>query len=219
MKGTIILKDRVPFAAGSTQLVFEHPHDPRLLIKIRNIERLKKARRRKIAGILGLKRKHGLYTTWMRELEHYFAVRVRLARHPEFLQHYHGVVDTDLGLGMVVGKVTDRAGNIAPPLGQVIKERGFTADMRAKLLEMLRQTNELGISTNDISPWNIVCGWDEAVGERFVLIEGIGVNTFIPLARFSRRLNIVSNNRHFARAIRLSEELDRRRLAQAANTA
>jgi len=211
MHAAISLKDRTPFADGATQFVYEHPHDPGLLIKIRKLEKLQRRHQRSFAGKLGIKRRHGLYTTWMRELQYYFATRVRLGRHPQFLQHYHGIVDTDLGLGMVVGKVTDRSGAIAPTIRDVIRRTGFTPEMRAKLAELHRELNELRISTNDISPSNIVCGWSEAAGEHLVLIEGIGVNTFIPLASFSHWLNTVSNDRHFARVVRLSEKIDRQR--------
>jgi hypothetical protein len=61
-----------------------------------------------------------------------------------------------------------------------------------------------------VSVKNIVYGWSASGGDHLVLIEGIGVNTFIPLARFSNYLNIRSNNRHFARTIRSLKKLDSR---------
>jgi hypothetical protein len=47
------------------------------------------------------------------------------------------------------------------------------------------------------------------MGDHLVLIEGIGVNTFIPLARFSNYFNVRSNDRHFARTVRWLEKLGR----------
>jgi hypothetical protein len=55
---------------------------------------------------------------------------------------------------------------------------------------------------------NIVYGWTEAAGDHLVMIEGIGVNTFIPLARFSNYLNTRSNDRHFAKTLRTIDELE-----------
>jgi hypothetical protein len=145
----------------------------------------------------------------MRELEHYFSVTIRLGYRPTFFQEYRGVVDTDLGLGMVVGKETDRFGNLAPTLQTLVQTGRFTPKIRQEFQELLDQINELRISTTDINMNNIVCAWDETNGDHLVLIEGIGVNTFIPLAKFSNYLNVRSNNRHFARTLRLLEAIER----------
>jgi hypothetical protein len=213
LQALVVLKTETPLAVGRTQAVYQHYQDPNLLIKVRRLDRLQRVYDRKIGGLIGYKRPHGLYTTWMRELEHYFSVCLRLGYRPQFLQEYHGIVQTDLGLGMVVRRVTDRAGALAPTLQKVVLRTGLTADLRAKVDDLLRQVNELRISTNDISIANIVYGWNETAGDHLVLIEGIGVNTIIPIARYSNYLNVRSNNRHFARVIRSLEKMDRHRAA------
>jgi len=198
----IILKDQTPIAQGSTQTIYPHPDHPERLIKVRKLEKLQRKYNRKIGGRLGYKRRHGLYVTWMRELEHYFSITLRLGRHPIFLQQYYGVVDTDLGLGLVVGKEVDRDGNVAPTLQDLAKRGAFTREVQQKLQDLLKLINELRISTTDVNMNNIVYSWSEDAGDHLVMIEGIGVNTFIPLARFSNYLNIRSNNRHFERTYR-----------------
>lgn len=198
----IVLKDQTPLAQGSTQTIYEHPDDPTRLIKVRKLEKLQRKYNRKIGGRLGYKRRHGLYVTWMRELEHYFSITLRLGQRPIFLQEYHGVVDTDLGLGLVVGKATDRSGKLAPTLQDLARSGRFTKEIQQKLRDLLKLLNELRISTTDVNMNNIVCAWSETAGDHLVMIEGIGVNTFIPLARFSNYLNIRSNNRHFERTYR-----------------
>jgi hypothetical protein len=210
----IALKDQRPIAEGGTQTVYQHPGDPSLLVKVRKIEHLQRAYDRKLGGMIGYRRRHGLHTTWMRELEHYFSVHLRLGYHPQFLQRYYGVTDTDLGLGLVVGKVTDRSGALAPILGDVVLQSGATPKLRQEVNELLKQLNDLRISTTDISVRNIVCGWSETAGDHLVLIEGIGVNTFIPLARFSNFFNVRSNNRHFAKTLRALDKIERQRQAQ-----
>jgi hypothetical protein len=206
------LKAQTPLASGKTQAVYQHPGDPNLLIKVRKLDKLQRDYDRKLGGLIGYKRPHGLHTTWMRELEHYFSVCLRLGYRPRFLQEYHGILDTDIGLGLVVGRITDRSGALAPRLEAVVARDGLTAELRAKVEHLSRQMNELRISTNDISMTNIVYGWDETAKEdRLVLIEGIGVNTFVPLARYSNFFNVRSNDRHFARVLRSMEKLDRQR--------
>lgn len=206
----IALKDRAPIASGRTQSIYQHPEDAGLLIKVRNLEKLQRTYSRKIGGIIGYKRKHGHYTTWMRELRHYFSVCLRLGYNPQFLQDYRGVVDTDCGLGLVVGKIVSRSGELAPTLADVVASGGFSPDLRHKVEELFRQLNDCQVRTNDVSPHNIVYGWTESAGNHLVLIEGIGVNTFIPLAHLSNYFNIRSNNRHFARTMRWLEGMDRK---------
>jgi hypothetical protein len=210
----IALREKSPIAEGRTQTVYEHPADPSLLIKVRKLDSLQKAYERKIGGKIGYRRRHGLHTTWMRELEHYFSIRLRLGYHPQFLQRYYGVIDTDLGLGLMVGKVTDRSGALAPILGDVVLRNGATRELRREVDELRQQLNDLRVSTTDISVRNIVCAWSETAGDHLVLIEGIGVNTFIPLARFSNFFNVRSNNRHFAKTLRAFDKIERQRLAQ-----
>jgi hypothetical protein len=210
----IVLKDKTPVAIGTSQFVYEHPDDPKLLVKVLKRGKLQKSYDRKIGGRIGFKRRHGLYVTWMREIEHYFSVTIRLGYRPSFFQEYRGVVDTDLGLGMVVGKETDRSGNLAPTLQTLVRSGRFTPKIRQEFQELLDQINELRISTTDINMNNIVCAWDETNGDHLVLIEGIGVNTFIPLAKFSNYLNVRSNNRHFAKTLRLLEAVEREQLSK-----
>jgi hypothetical protein len=206
----ISLKECSPLASGKTQAVYQHPMDPNRLIKVRNLDKLQKKYDSKLGGLIGYTRRHGLYTTWQREMEHYFSVCLRLGRRPRFLQDYQGIVDTDLGLGMVVGRLTDRSGSLAPTLEQVVLRTGLTAQIRADVEELRRQVNELRISTNDVSVKNIVYAWDEFHKDHLVMIEGLGVNTFIPVARYSNFFNVRSNNRHFARTVESLEKLNRR---------
>lgn len=208
MPALIVLKDKTLIAVGTAQFVYQHPDDPNLLVKVLKRDRMQRNYDRKVGGRIGYKRRHGVYVTWMRELEHYFSVTMRLGYRPTFFQEYCGVMDTDLGLGMVVVKVTDRSGNLAPTLQDLVKRGKFTSDIRQKVEDLRKQLNALRVSTTDVNMNNIVYGWTEAAGDHLVMIEGIGVNTFIPLARFSNYLNTRSNDRHFAKTLRTIDELE-----------
>lgn len=212
LSGTIILSSQEPLAGGLTQFVYQHPHDSGLLIKVRRVDKLQRTYDLKIGGRVGFRRRYGVYTTWMRELREYLAARVRAGRHPEFLQRYIGLVETDIGLGLAVGKVTDRSGALARTLEETIWDIGFTPHLRAQLDDLFRKVTELEVATNDISPRNIVCAWAESLGDHLVMIEGIGVKTFIPVASFGRLANSYTNNRHFARTLRSCAKHQRRYL-------
>ena len=209
----ITLKDIAPVANGLNQNIHQHPHDPDLLIKTLRPDKAKQRFLRKRG--LPVRRRHGIYTGWFRELREYLALRARITGgHPPFLQQFYGFVETDLGLGLVVGKIKDRSGALAPNLGSVVRAGGFTAEQRQQLDTLRHWLNEHHVVTNDLTKSNILCAWTEALGNHLVIIEGLGDHSFIPFSTISRRLNVVSNDRHFRHIVASLERLDRWRAAQ-----
>lgn len=210
---TIRLQGIAPIAQGFNQNVHQHPGDPDLLIKTLRPDKAERRFLRKRG--FRVKRRHGIYTGWFRELNEYLALRARKpGAHPPFLQQLHGLVETDIGLGFVVGKIKDRAGGLAPTLGQAVLRDGLTAELRAKVLALRDWLNDNDVVTNDLSKSNILRAWSETDGDRLVIIEGLGDHNVIPISRMSRRLNVARNNRHFRHIMASLERLDRYRLEQ-----
>lgn len=209
VKPVVKLKGQVPVGSGSLQRVYQHPGDPDCLIKIMQLDKARERARRKF-GNLRIQRTFGFYNAWVRELNSYIAMRSRSpdGECPEFMQRYYGVVETDLGLGLLVGKVTDRDGNLAPPLRSVVERYGFTDDLRRKLADLQARIEALNLVTTDISPGNILLGWSRSHGDHLVVIEGFGANTLIPVKSMVPFLNRRSIRRHFARIIRRLERAD-----------
>jgi hypothetical protein len=212
VKPVIKLKGQAPVASGSLQHVYQHPADPNCLIKVMRLDKARGRERRKFWG-LPVQRTFGLYNAWVRELNTYLATRSRSpdGECPEFMQRHYGLVETDLGLGLLVGKVTDRDGNLAPDLVWVVEQRGFTDELRRKLADLQTRIEALNLVTTDISPRNIVLGWSPDHGDYLVAIEGFGANTLIPLKSMIPFVNRRSIRRHFARTIRRLESIARTR--------
>jgi hypothetical protein len=209
---TIRLKDKTPVASGSLQMVYQHPVEPDLLVKILRLDTMRERWLKKSRG-LPIRRRFGFYNAWVRELNEYIAVRSRSrgGEYPEFLQSHHGPAETDLGLGLLVGKVKDRSGALAPTLNQVVSARGLTEDLRARIAELQHRVEALNLVTTDISMNNILLGWSEQHGDHLVIIEGLGGNTLIPVKNMSRLVNRRSIRRHFARTMADLEDIDRAR--------
>jgi hypothetical protein len=207
----ISLKDVEPVAQGLNQQVYQYPGKPDLLIKTL---RLEKAQRRYMQKRgFWVKRRHGIYTGWVRELNEYLALRARHpGEHPACLQKMHGFVETDVGLGLVVGKVTDRSGGLAPRLWQKVLRDGLTAQLRAQIEGLRDWLNAHQVVTNDLNKSNILCAWNETQGDHLVIVEGLGDHNFIPLLRFSRRLNERRNTRRFDRMLVSLERFDRQHI-------
>jgi hypothetical protein len=211
----IKLADKTPIASGTMQLIYQHPSERGLLIKILRLDKARQRWHRKSRG-LPISRQFGLYNAWIREISTYVAMRAQSpdGKSPAFMQRHCGLVDTDLGLGLVAGKVTDRNGALAPNIGRLVTQHGFNIDLRRKLADLQNEIEALNLATTDISPRNILLGWTEAHGDHLVVIEGFGANTLIPLKSMFRFLNRRSIRRHFASTVERLERLDRMRSPQ-----
>ncbi len=208
----IRLKDQTPVASGALQIVYQHPREPDLLVKVLQLDKMRRRWLRKSRG-LPIRRRFGFYNAWVRELNEYIAIRSRApeGEYPEFLQRHYGLTETDLGLGLLVGKVKGRDGALAPTLGQVVSKHGLSADLRGKIADLRRRVEALNLVTTDISVNNILLAWSERHGDHLVIIEGLGDNTLIPIKSMSRHLNRRSIRRHFARTLAGLEGIDRLR--------
>ena len=82
-----------------------------------------------------------------------------------------GVVDTDLGEGIVMRPYRDRDGRISRNLAQVIGERGLTPSLIRAIDGMKRWLRKERLLTTDTAPYNVVAvrlggGW------KLMIIEG-----------------------------------------------
>ncbi len=117
MVPTIKLKTGSHLREGSEKLIFQHPDNPAHLIKVMMPEVLRN--RDEKNAYRPAKRRFGAYLSWQREIDEVNAITMRLNKVPVFLQTYHGLCDTSLGLGMVVSKVAGKNGGLAPTLTDV----------------------------------------------------------------------------------------------------
>jgi hypothetical protein len=194
----LTLSTREFLAQGGTRRVYEHPEFADLLVKVLrpkpgNELPGKKRRRWK------LRRRAGKYITHMRELREYLAVRANLDRHPTAIERPYGLVETDLGLGLVVEKLCGKNGGVAETLRERLAQNGFTKDLRDKLAELRRTVFELDIILGDLNTGNVVLACDETGRERMVVIDGIGDKALVPLASWSKWFNRFNNYRLFRR--------------------
>lgn len=183
-KGLVVLSGLQPLTGGANRLVFQHPGHPELLIKVNKDWVLQ------TYGPRGsfLKRNYhcGQYTMFLREIQEYLAACNQSAHSPLHLAEIVGLLHTDLGLGLVVRKVCGPDGQLAPTLAKLIQQ-GALDEARLQLLEtFLEWLQGTWIVVNDLSLKNIVLGVDDEGAERFLLVDGIGCSTFIPLKALVR---------------------------------
>ena len=196
----IELKHLQPLAAGSTRDVFLHPQDDALLIKVIRHDAIEK---RYGSGRPWYKttRRYRHFISYLREIREEIALRALGDEHLPWVQKIVGFADTDLGFGLVVEAAKDRAGNLAPTLPQLIESGRFDAKVRADLVACLDGLIASPVILADVHGANIVYAWDARYGDHFVLIDGIGSKTLIPLDRMSRRINEYAKRRRAGKVL------------------
>ena len=152
---SLALSGQEPFARGTKRHCYVHPDDPDLCVKVAA---------RADADCLRQQR-------W--DLEDCERLRARGAdsvfdRIPAIV----GVVDTDLGEGIVMRLYRDRDGRISRNLSQVIREHGLTPTLIQAINELKRWLRKERLITMDTAPYNVVAVRLGGGGWKLMIIEG-----------------------------------------------
>lgn len=183
------LAHSTPLAQGSRRLVFQHPWDADLVIKVLKPGSTRPDGQPQRRRLYKLRRREGAYIYHRRELNEYLAARVA-NRSPSGLPicAVQGLIETDLGLGLVVERIRGADGGLAPTLRQVVDRQQFDEPVRRLFERFIEDMIEKHIVAYELSLDNIVLADDDR-GRRFVCIDGMGSRTLIPVHEWSKRLN------------------------------
>lgn len=184
----VSLAHETPIKSGGEKLVFLHPLQPGQLIKIVNPRYI--SYMYKTWPILTRFRRLSHYWFYLKELTEHIAARARGVPDLHHLQNITGLVDTDLGLGMVMEAVLRRDGQLAHTLGDLLENGGFGAAEQAAFTEFCCWLTKAPLIVRDLSVHNLV--WHEQ-GQYFVVIDGVGGKARPTLRSFSSRYNLRSN--------------------------
>lgn len=211
MTARLMLKDQTPIATGGVRLVFEHPLDPDLLVKVMRPEVVET---RYGAGTPWYKRRrrYRQYVIFIREISEYVA---SYASHGESLPcavQIAGLVETDLGLGMVMFAARDADGKLAPTLATLIETGRFDDSAKIALENFFAELLQSSLVLADLHERNLVFAAGADGKNRFVMIDGTGASGFLPLKTISRTLNR-RNKRAKIRRLRKRIELRQSRVA------
>ena len=187
-----------PLAVGHLRYVFQHPENPAYLIKVMRADAVS-ARIEKGRWYKRLPRTRE-YIGYVRELKEYIASQVRPDSRNAPIARMIGLVDTDLGLGLVAEKVYGPDGRLARTLAALYAEhRGFSETLERELATFYRGLLDANVIVGDMHAWNIVYGSDSRGGPRLILIDGFGEKNIIPMASMSRRFNARNTARLYRR--------------------
>lgn len=199
MDGTMMLAELKPLFRGHQRLVFQHPEQPDLLIKVLRAEYVQE-KYGPDGSFHNRHRRCREYHPFFTEFREYLVVCARAPQCLPFIQEIVGLVWTDLGLGIVVRKVLGRDGASAPTIDRFLRWHGkLDADRKHLLDECLLNLERSDIVFDDLNDCNLVLGVDTSGAERFVLIDGIGSSTLVPIKALIPAANRWSKRRRIAR--------------------
>ena len=176
------LTGKQALAKGRKQSVYDHPDDPRTLIKVltegpeprRLVPRYSEFR-------------YGSFRPWHREISEYLSLLNRGVREIDRLSAFHGLAATSRGPGMLVEKLTRPDGQLAPTLRQLVRATAPQSQERSLLEEevgdLLADLDRGRIIVGDLHPGNIVRAVERA--DNLVVIDGLGERTLVPITQFS----------------------------------
>jgi len=181
----ILLSERQPVAQGKQRYVFTHPDHSELIIKVIRPDAVDRAWGRWYK----MRRCYGQYLSYMREIGEYVATHAREGSSPPFVQRIKGLVDTDMGLGLVLDAVRGEDGGLAPSLREMLRTGTFDRTAERDLDVFFRDLMASDVIAADLNSGNVVYAQDAEGGSRFVMIDGLGQHNLIPIKRFSRTIN------------------------------
>jgi hypothetical protein len=180
-----------PIAAGAERLVYQHPHDPSLLVKVvdfpamadhlstRPLRRWRKDHQRE-----------GAYRNHVAELAEYTAAQNAAAgRWKVPMARILGLAQTNMGLGLLVEKITDGKGGLAPTVEQIVRDCGLDETLERELDYFFDTLADHHIILNDVSARNVVMGQNADGEDGLYLIDGFGSKQAVPVFAYSKMLN------------------------------
>lgn len=196
-------------AQGGEKIVFHHPTSEDLLIKVVNPKYVNHMNKNWPISTRFRRLSH--YWFYINELtEHVFSREAKMDN-KHFIQNIVGLIDTNLGLGMVVKTVKKSNGDLAESLKNIIDQKRYSEQHHQAITEFMRWLDDHYIIVRDLTAANIV--WDEC-NEHFVLIDGIGARRLPSLRSFSKRYNQYGNRKRTTKLkFRLNKQLKSNQLA------
>ncbi len=201
MASVLQLSSVPPLAVGTLRRVYAHPREQDRLVKVIRPEVIERRWGRGAAWYKRFRRARQFIAV-QREVEEYLANYARAGGPAPFVQRVFGFEQTDLGLGFVIEALHGADGAIAPSLGAIVRAGRYDSRVREAFERFARDFAASDIVIGDFSAENIVLAWDEEFGERFVLVDGLGSSTLIPLKALCRPANRWSKLRQLERVRR-----------------
>ncbi|QFU08131.1 hypothetical protein PARPLA_02726 [Rhodobacteraceae bacterium THAF1] len=184
----IQLNGQTPIASGRVRDVWPRPgHDDEILKTIVERKRSEYAARRGLLGWLSQKLL-GPYRTFWIEYKEYARVAHRAIESGRLnpIVEIGGLVQTDRGLAQVCKRARGVDGGPGRTLREILSSGDMTVDLTERLSAFAQDIIALNVNAPDLSTANVMF---DAVEDRFVLVDGFGDKTIVPVRRILPNAN------------------------------
>jgi hypothetical protein len=187
--GLVVLDETHFVAKGRHYLVYRDPMNEQILFKVRYPEFRQYQPEQNKYLIKRLINQYRFSKSYVREFIELIRLRFYYReRLPWFIQKLIGFADTNLGFALLVKAERGQDGQYAKSLSTLIKTRQVTDQVRADLEIFYQELAHSTLVITDLHPGNLVYAYDAQRGNHFVLIDGYGDKTLIPMLRMSSYL-------------------------------
>ncbi|MGS1106491.1 PhoP regulatory network YrbL family protein [Achromobacter anxifer] len=199
--GPLDLNAATPLASGHDRHIFQHPNMPSLLVKVMDMRaRAIYLEARPFKRWYKQYQRESAYRVYLTELYEYVTTTTRPSGVWQVpMARILGLAQTTLGLGLVVEKIRDANGNIAPTVTDLAREGKLDDALGAQLDEFFQDLADAHVVLHDVSASNIACGLNADGKQGLYLIDGFGGLPLIPIYAWSKRLNSRRIQRKYAR--------------------
>lgn len=189
--GPLDLNAATPLACGHDRQIHQHPNMPSLLVKVMDMcARAAYLEARPFKRWYKQYQRESAYRVYLTEISEYVTATTRPSGVWQVpMARILGVAQTSLGLGLVVEKIHDADGNIAPTVANLARQGKLDDALRAQLDEFFEDLAAAHVVLHDIYASNIAYGLNADGKQGLYLIDGFGGLPLIPLYAWSKRVN------------------------------
>lgn len=187
----INLKESLPLGQGSVKKIYEMPGDSEKIIKIIHPHLVSADGSFKNQGFFKKKGAQGIYRQFRREIIQYLQLCKSSYGTNRFIfpmEVPYGLVETDLGLGLVTEKITAPDGK-GWTLSQLARGSGLEAKHYNALSNFFDECVRLHLVFGEVNIAGIMYTEKRQGKPEFVLVDGIGEKLFFPLRALSPWIN------------------------------
>lgn len=179
-------------ATGKKRSVYEHDDFPGMLIKVVRPDVVDKPD--KYRGWKRWKRlpnRLGAFSPLLRELKEFLVLSLHRENQdkPWPIQRFWGFVRTDMGMGLVVERLSAPDGALAPTLHAILEAGQLRPEHRLALERLVAELERCNICIGNFHLRNMVFVGELGKGGRFISVDALGEGTFIPLVDWFPALN------------------------------
>ena len=171
--------------------MYEHPLDPTSLIKLSKPETCDEHGNLLERRFSDRFRRATAFRDFLREFQEYLELKARFQqpgiRLP--LCEVRGIVQTDLGIGLVYERIANPDGRLAPTLKALMKRGDIGQQQISEIEDHFNFLMENRIVVSNFNSENIIYQSDPDGSGRFIWIDSFGSKQFIPTRRWFKTLN------------------------------